>query len=403
VFFHNLIFGFHKIKRIAKLIIFQKQTVLPLTGKNIDNSLTVLVAPLNWGLGHATRCIPLIKELQAQNCRVIIAGEGQVTALLQQEFPNLDFLLLRGVTIKYTSGPRGFFFKMILQLPAVLWAVYQEHKRVNQFIKQYKPDVVISDNRPGIYNKNCYTIYLTHQLQIKTGAGKWMDRAARSLHYFFINRFNECWVPDFENSHQNLAGELAHPTQLPHVPVTYLGPLSRFEQLQDTGKEYDYLILLSGPEPQRTILENKLLNQLSKVDGKILMVRGLPGKKQQLASTNQLTIVNHMPSALLNRAIHSASIIIARSGYTTVMDLFKLQKKAILIPTPGQPEQEYLAKQLKKETLFYTCLQEDFDLKEALMQADLFYTEARTFEESMNDYKQIVRLLVTNFKNKQHT
>lgn len=366
-----------------------------MTGKNIDNSKTVLVAPLNWGLGHATRCIPLIRELLAQNIQVMMAGDGAVAALLTKEFPQLTLLPLKSFAIKYAPGNKGLIWKILGQLPGALLSVYRERKWLKTIIRKYKVDAVIADNRMGLYHPGIHCIYITHQLHIKTGLGNMADNIAQRLHYHFINRFNECWVPDYEGE-QNLAGELSHPVQKPAVPVKYIGALSRFEKLSIVEKEYDYLVILSGPEPQRTMFENKLLQQIPSVEGKFLLVRGLPESSSAINSLPNASIINHLTADELNVAIQSASLIISRTGYTTIMDMIKLQQKAILVPTPGQPEQEYLAQHLSAD-YFYTTTQEDFDLRKAINAVQNFSSTASPF--TMNLYRAVIKDFISRLTN----
>lgn len=369
---------------------------MQLTNHKKDSAKTILVAPLSWGLGHATRCIPLVHELLAQNIQVIIAGDGHVAALLTMEFPQLPVIPLKSFAIKYPAEKKSFFFNMLWQLPGAMLSIYREKRWLAGAIKKYNIDAVISDNRMGLYNAGIRCVYITHQLGIKTGKGKWADKIARRLHYHFINQFNECWVPDFEGE-QNLAGELSHPAQKPAVPVKYIGALSRLEQMQETTKQYDYLIILSGPEPQRTIFENILLKQIPYVEGKFLLVRGLPESSSTIQSSVNTTVVNHLTAAELNKAVQSSSLVISRSGYTTLMDLFKLNKNAILVPTPGQPEQEYLANHLATQKLFYITRQENFDLQQSIEAA--VKLKSNNLSYSMYLYKPVLEQFVLSPNN----
>lgn len=246
---------------------------------NINNSgKRVLVAPLDWGLGHATRCIPIIYSLLAQNFEVIIAAEGASKNLLKTEFPDVVFTHLKGYNITYSSKGSLLPLRILLQFPGLLRSVFAEHLWLKKIIKAYNINLVISDNRLGLFHKKIPCIYITHQLQIKTGHlfTEWL---AQKLHYFFINKYTNCWVPDNKDNN-NLAGALSHPKKLPAAIVKYIGPLSRFEK-KTTSKKYDLLVLISGPEPQRSIFETILLDQLKNFSGNTLLVRGLPGTKEQ--------------------------------------------------------------------------------------------------------------------------
>lgn len=366
-----------------------------MTSSNKDNSKTVLVAPLDWGLGHATRCIPLIKELQLNKIHVILAASGQVAALLAKEFPELEILPLDSFSVKYPSGRKWFLLKILWQLPAAINSIYKERAWLKQAIKKNSIDAVISDNRMGLYSTMIPCVYITHQLLIKTGKVKWMDKWAQKIHYRFINRFNECWVPDFEQKEVSLAGELSHPLKTPAAPVKYIGALSRFDSSSSIDNKYDFLILLSGPEPQRSIFEELLLKQVPTVDGKFLVVRGLPGDETVLPPVKNAVIVNHLSSSALNEAIVNSNFIISRSGYTTVMDLYKLYKKSILVPTPGQPEQEYLASYLLENNITYTATQENFNLKYHIQKAKEFNYAFSTGNSPMENYKFYIKEFIS--------
>jgi uncharacterized protein (TIGR00661 family) len=345
------------------------------------------VAPLNWGLGHATRCIPLIKELAANGCDVLIAASGPVKALLEAEFPHLQFVDINNYNIRYSRKQIWLPLKLLWQIPGILHTIYTENMRLRDIIRAYKPDGVISDNRFGLHHKTVSCVYITHQLTIKAPGrlGEWL---AQKIHYHYINKFSQCWVPDAEGL-PDLAGKLSHPAVKPKIPVQYLGPLSRFERLPIQKKLYDLLIIISGPEPQRTVFEEILLKALAAYTGKALLVRGLPGSDAVPCKQQQnLQVVNHLSSGELCLAIQQSALVLSRSGYTTIMDLVKLRQKAILVPTPGQAEQEYLATYLQQQGFFTSVKQQGFSLADAIKQANKLIVTP--FETDTELYKKIV-------------
>jgi uncharacterized protein (TIGR00661 family) len=354
--------------------------------KKINNlPLRILVAPLEWGLGHATRCIPLINELLSQKCEVFIAAEGGIYHLLKREFPTVNFLLLRGYKVRVSRRRTFFSLKMVSLLPRLLYIVYRENQWLRKAVAQHRIDAVISDNRPGLYNKKLKCAYITHQLRVKTG-NLFTEKIADFIHRYFIRKFDECWIPDFKND--GIAGELSHIEPLPKN-VKYIGAISRLNKIENQEKKYDLLLLLSGPEPQRTIFEKKLLTQVLSYKKKVLLVRGLPGTEKILKSQNDsLEIVNHIPSDQLNIAIEQSEIVVSRSGYTTIMDLLKLDKKAILVPTPGQKEQEYLAVHLMKKNIFFCLDQKNFNLDQTLKKFEEFLFSKPSYD--MEQYKFFV-------------
>ena len=338
---------------------------MPAINKNINvTSNKVLIAPLDWGLGHATRCIPVIQTLIDNDFDVLLAADGNAVQLLKKEFPNLTILPLNGYNISYSNKKILFSTKLISQIPKILRAIKHEHLWLKQIIAAYKIDIVISDNRYGLYNKAIKSIFITHQLAIETG-NVFINKLVQKLNYKLINKFDRCWVPD-EEKPNDLAGKLSHPKNLPNVPTEYIGVLSRFKK-QPTEKNIDLLVLVSGPKPQRTTLEKLLLLQMKNLSLKMVLVRGLPGEKKEFINENKnLKIYNHLPVTALNKLIQSSKIIVARSGYSTIMDLIKLQQKAILIPTPGQTEQEYLAKYLAEKKYFIATEQSNFNLEKEM-------------------------------------
>lgn len=339
----------------------------------------VLIAPLDWGLGHATRCIPIIYELQKYPVNIIIAASGPQRALLQFEFPDLEFINIPAYNIRYGSGRLSSTLKLIFQTPRILKIIKKENQWLASTVFRKKIHAVISDNRYGLYHREIPTVFITHQLQIKSAVASAGETLMRNWQYQFINRFKQCWVPDFEDA-ANLAGDLSHPKVLPKIPVSYIGALSRFEGKAAVSK-YQLLVLLSGPEPQRTILEGKLLQQLTEFSKPVLFVRGLPGEpKQEYVFDDKISnypnsrihFENHLSAEELNKALLESKLVIARSGYTTVMDIAALQRKSLLIPTPGQTEQEYLAQSLEQKGIACSLPQKDFSLEEALEKSASF-------------------------------
>jgi uncharacterized protein (TIGR00661 family) len=341
----------------------------------------VLISPLNWGLGHAARCIPIIQELISNGCQVIIAAEGGCLQLLRSEFPKLPFLDPPAYKIEYSNKSSLLKWKLVRQIPSIIKAIKKEHKWLKFIIHDYDIDLVISDNRFGMHTKAVPCIYITHQLQIKSG-NSFAEFILRRIHYSVIKKFDQCWVPDDEDN--GIAGELSHPSNLPSN-ARYIGPISRLENRTET-KLYDLLIILSGPEPQRTLLENILIQELQSFKGKCIFIRGT--QTGTISVNSSVEIINMANASQVNQLIARSETVISRSGYTTVMDLIKLKKKAILIPTPGQTEQEYLGKYLMEKGILFSCPQENFSLPKALEQ---FQKANLSFPEyNWNTYKKVI-------------
>jgi uncharacterized protein (TIGR00661 family) len=320
----------------------------------------ILVAPLNWGIGHATRCIPIINALIDNNYEVILAADGRPLHLLSTEFPKLEIIRFADYNITY-SKYLPMSVSMLLQTPKLLWNIKKEQTALQSIIKDYTIDGVISDNRFGLYSKTIPCIFITHQLQIQS---PYFSDSIRDFNYKYINKFDACWILDDEEN--NLAGSLSKPNALPNNTI-YIGTQSRFEK-QETKKKYDFLAIVSGPEPQRTILEKGLINALKDRTEKSLIVLGKPelNTSEQIGS---LSLKSHLNAKKLNTAILQSGLIICRPGYSTVMDLAKLEKKAVFIPTPGQTEQEYLAANFMSKGICYSQNQSDFNFELALKES----------------------------------
>jgi uncharacterized protein (TIGR00661 family) len=330
-----------------------------------ETKKNILIAPLNWGLGHAIRCIPIINQLIAQNFNPILASDGAALEILKKEFPHLVCLELPSYHIEYQGKKGSLKLKLLKNSPKIIQAVFAEKKLTKKWIAQYNLHGIISDNRLGVRHKKITSVYITHQLNVLSGSTTWLSS---KMHQFYINKFNQCWVPDVDGV-PNLTGDLGH-LGIKNEAVKYIGPLSRLEK-KELKKKYDLMVILSGPEPQRTFLEEKLLQELQEYKGRILFVKGIMQSQQFVTQENQFTIYNYMTSQEIENAFNQSDLVISRSGYTTVMDLAKLEKKAFFIPTPGQYEQEYLAKKYKKEGLVPYCKQDKFKLKK-LLEVDLY-------------------------------
>ena len=328
----------------------------------------VLVASLNWGLGHATRCIPIINELHEQGAEVFIGSDGASLSLLQNEFPNAPFVQLPSYNISYGKG--GFTKAMLPQIPKIFRNIKCEQHFTDNFVKKHGINAIISDNRYGCRSKMAHSVFLTHQIFLKMPSGlQWLEPMALKVNQSYIHRFNACWVPDFAHPKHNLSGELSHGRQPLGKFYTYIGALSRMKPPHEKhSKKYNLAAIVSGPEPQRTLFENLLLKEFALLPQlTCLLLRGLPdGAAKKLAASSNVEVRNHAHTAEMNELMLQSRIIVARSGYSTLMDLAATGNKAILVPTPGQTEQEYLAKRFEKQRIFQHLPQNQIRLGRAL-------------------------------------
>lgn len=352
----------------------------------------VLVAPLDWGLGHATRSMAIINELVQQNAEIVIGADNRPYDLLRKEFPHLEHIRLQGYSVRY-SDTDAQTKTIIAQLPSILNGFSKENKMLNRVIEEYKIDAVISDSRFGLYSKKIPTVFVLHQLDIALPAWLgWVRGMIRTSVRSLCNKYSEVWIPDFPGE-TNLAGALSHPDALPKNSY-YIGPLTRLKRIQ-TEKAIDMLVILSGPEPQRTVLENILIDQLKKTSLITVIARGKPEQTTTMKVTPTITLVNSVQSHELSHLIASANIVISRPGYSTVMDLAYLGAKAVFVPTPQQSEQEYLAAELLKKQICYSENQSEFNL-ERVLQRSAAFTGFSTMEYDPSALQQRVNNLLNN-------
>jgi uncharacterized protein (TIGR00661 family) len=307
--------------------------------------MKILICPLNWGLGHATRCVPIIHKLLTENHEVIIAADGFPLVFLQQQFPDLKFIELKSYSVFYSSG-KTQIFSILKSIPHILTGILKEHSWLNKLLKKEHFDQVISDNRFGLWTKKSHCIYITHQLMIKMPRGlKWLEPLVWLIHRSVIHRFNECLVPDFEGI-PNLSGDLSHKYRLP-VNAKFIGPLSRFQGKKIIpDNKFEVIGIISGLEPQRSIFENYLIDRFRNENLKTLLVCGQPQEKIIERQVGNIKLISHLTDQELAAFLTGSVKIIARSGYSTIMDLNALNclEKTEFIPTPGQTEQEYLCR-----------------------------------------------------------
>lgn len=317
----------------------------------------ILVAPLHWGLGHATRCIAIVRALENHGFEPILASDGAALALLQKEFPHLLALELPSYHIEYPKNGRFFWLNMVCRLPKIIKAVGLEKKLIRQWVVDFGLSGIISDNRFGVFSSQIPSVYVTHQLWVFSGITSCISSF---LHRFFMKKFKQIWVPDFEKA-PFVSGKMGH-LKKTTLAIRYLGILSRFEK-EILPIKTSVLVLVSGPEPQRSLFENKMMQSFLNTNESVILVRGVVENEPTKVVKNNLLIYNFMTTHELQTAINSSKMVVCRSGYSSIMDLIQLEKKAFLVPTPGQYEQEFLAKKLQQEGIFPTISQAHFDFK----------------------------------------
>ncbi len=435
--------------------------------------LCVLVCPMDWGLGHASRCVAVIKAFLAAGCRVLVGVSGPGAELIRREFGITGAPVKAGqngvarqvyrdrlagrhadsrqrgcesyyrqmhsdgsTEEKYCSDMlqiipfpgfsvsryRKFFFPgLLIRVPAFLHHIYREKRVLRSLVESFRPDLIVSDNRYGLVHQGVTSVIITHQLRPSMPL---LLRPLEGLVSAVIRRwagaFDECWIPDCVDD--PAAGRLtAGHERLPAAFFT--GWLSRFSpgsssetyrytgagQYDGSGQpgdsvnsstlpsggrvrpaaassahfRYRFMFLLSGPEPHRTMLEDMVKAGISSLPERALLVRGLPGSFPEREIRGNLEIVSFIDSGGLQKAIGESEIIVCRSGYSSVMDLLVLGRTAVLVPTPGQTEQEYLGKWLASKGWFRVVRQKDFDMQKLIARQTGGFAEGGAERPSM--------------------
>lgn len=349
-------------------------------------SAHILVSPLDWGLGHTTRCVPIINYLLNTGNRVTFAGNNWQRDYISQTFPGIGTLHLEGYNVHYSKTGKEFMLSLLSQMPRLLKTIRYEHEWLKHAVAEKHFDGIISDNRYGLFHKDVPSVIMTHQLLAQTGISHIADELLSRIHYKRLQQFNQCWIIDVPGI-SNLSGKLAHPKRLP-ANAHYLGLLSQITP--QPGNEEHIMILLSGPEPQRSILSDILWQQATRLQQKIVFVEGSNNVSERSNIPAHIEYYKRITKEQLQPLLENAGIVICRSGYSTLMDLVALNKKAILIPTPGQTEQEYLGKHLHKEGIYYSALQKGFNLQQALNDAKDFPFKKLPLQNSLQQYTVII-------------
>ncbi len=311
-------------------------------------------------MGHAARMIPLARKLRELNNNIIIASGEEHLSLFRNELPGLSYINFTGFKPGYSRFlPQ--YLSMLFKIPVLLYHILVEHHRLKRIISEYAVDIIISDNRFGLWNKNVTSVYVTHMPLIPLPKSlKFLEPLGVLLHRKIIKKYSLCFIPDLPGN-LNLSGRLSHGIKLPDN-VRYIGILSRFIDPEQSLNENDVkfhhnTVILSGPEPQREILKQKLVTLLKDKEPQTIMFEGKPGNRSEIGTIGNITFYNHLPASMMKEIIAGSDSIITRSGYTTIMELVSLNCTALIIPTPGQTEQEYLAEYLSEKGWFYTVSQ----------------------------------------------
>jgi UDP-N-acetylglucosamine transferase subunit ALG13 len=327
----------------------------------------ILICPLEWGLGHAGRMVPLARKLTDMGHNVIIGSGSEHLEFFRKELPGINCVCFPGFSIRYSSWLPQYLI-ILLNSPVFILSTIKEHRQLKKIISDLSVDIVISDSRPGLWNNSVKTVFVTHMLRIPLP--RWASFAEKSGIFStkrMIRKFTFCFIPDLEKGN-DLSGKLSHDIELPGNS-RYIGILSRFRRQNPSGAQslYSYFctVILSGPEPQRSIMKQKMTELLRLKGEQSVILEGKPGAVPEKRTDGNITYLSHLPASEMRELIIASRYIVSRSGYTTLMELASLGKKAVIIPTPGQTEQEYLAGYLSEKGWFDS-------LSQSRLEGDIF-------------------------------
>ena len=292
----------------------------------------ILISALDWGFGHTTRCVSLIKHLLAYNNQIIFAGNAAQVEFIQNEFPSINTQLMEGYNIELSST-QSTYWQIGKQLSKLTNAIKKEKRWVDDYVSKNKVNLIISDNRYGFKSSKVKSVFMGHQLNVYVPRFRKLVNKKLSQ---YINQFNECWVVD--DKQLNLAGELSS-TKYISIPTHYIGLLNRFEK-QNLDMVYDYLIIISGAYPENEQFLKSVEDYFSLKSDSLVVISTVKSK-QPIKNAEYYYYPN---TKILNQLINQSKIVVAKLGYTTLMEMVSLQKECILMPTKGQFEQEYLGK-----------------------------------------------------------
>ncbi len=339
--------------------------------------MKVLVAPLDWGLGHATRCVPVIREFLRKGAEVEIAVVKANAAFFREVFPEVRQRIAPGYNIVYPKHGFNMAFWLLKKSSHLNAVIRYEHRYAEEMVERHGYDIIVSDNRFGFYSTKAHCVYMTHQRRIAFPAAfSALEGVGIRWHNSVMKHFDEVWVPD-EERFNGYAGSLSHVAGCP-VPLKFVGLLSRFADLDasngpdcegETVKaregrtDQNVLAVVSGVEPARTLFETELRDILSQIPGNHVMVLGKPQKGQCTWTEGNIEFHNHLPTEEFARAVKNADWVVSRGGYSTVMDMAFLGARCIFVPTPGQYEQVSLAKELASSGYAVHIPAQEFSLK----------------------------------------
>jgi len=312
----------------------------------------VLVAILDWGLGHASRMVPVIDGLLAQNVRVILTGSGASLTYLQKRYPQMESREMPSEEMRYGKSGAGLaLLKRALHQPGINKI---QQAWIREIVAKEKINGIISDNLYGVYHHEIPSVIVTHQVGLLVPVfKKAFDRKLAQ----WLDHFTEVWVPDLPGA-ASLSGKMTENAFL-RIPKIFVGNLSRLRSVASAKKDIALTALISGPEPQRSLFEKEVLKLMKKTPGRKVLIRGiLGGSTEKIADMTDMEVYDFLDDTALSEMIIRSEWVVCRSGYSTLCDLRVLGAKAVVVPTPQQPEQLYLARRGSEKGWFQSTEQQ---------------------------------------------
>lgn len=332
----------------------------------------LFIAPLDWGLGHASRLVPLISEMKEQGHFILLGTDVKTGAFLKKQFPDIPQIALKGYGIRYASQNK-MHWKLLIQIPRLCFAIAGEYFSLKKIVRDNKIEVVISDSRFGLRHKKTQNFILSHQLHILYPPEiQFLGKFINNVNRYLLNAFDVCLIPDFET--HAFSGILSQNTSI--RSQRFIGPLSRFSKADTSAaiKNEELIFVLSGPEPQRSVLEQIIINQLKKMSFSALLISGQPEKSYSQQIAPNIRKVAHLSDSEFAASLKNAQVVFSRSGYSSIMDYAALNlKQIVLIPTPGQTEQEYLARKFSEANNCFASSQKSFSIQKSIEHVKSFH------------------------------
>ena len=330
----------------------------------------VLVSPLNWGLGHASRDIPIVRELLDRGHQVTVASSGNALELLRREFPQCNFLTFEDYPAPYSST-RFFLPKFTAYIPLMMKALVDERRNLCRILSEGSYDMIISDNRLGVYSREIPSFFITHQLRFSVPAYLWpVEILTLFVNGFFHSKYDGVIVPDNQAGDATLSGKLSRSFLAATKGRAFYSGILCSPRKMDLEEDLDYLVIISGPEPQRTKLEEIVLPQVKDLPGRKVILLGSPQESFTRREDDGTTVMAYASTEEKVELLNRAKFVVSRSGYTTMMEVAELEKRhGLFVPTPGQTEQEYLSRYYRRRGWFLSRSQYRLDLAEDVDEA----------------------------------